>query len=234
MTKEIEARFAEVSGYDAMMARVFPGYEQLPLVLLSHLRAHLSTGARVLDAGCGTGSTLATFAKHQPTWSFAGVDPAEPMVDAARAKMERAGLADRVTLRLGTADVLPHEAAFDAATAILVEHLQPDDGAKLRFLEAIGRRLVPGGWLVLAGLHGDLESEPGRQALEAWLEFVSLQGLPAEAREGVRRKVTMEDSLVSEARIRELLAEAGFVDVERIYQVHLLGAWAAREPPAIS
>ncbi len=58
--------------------------------------------------------------------------------------------------------------------------------------------------------------------------------MPAEAQEGVRRKVTVEDSLVSEARIRELLAEAGFVDVDRIYQVHLLGAWAARKPPETS
>lgn len=122
---------------------------------------------------------------------------------------------------------------FDAATAILVEHLQPDDGAKLRFLEEIERRLLPGGWLVLAGLHGDLESEPGRRALEAWLEFLSLQGAPAGARDGVRRKVTTEDSLVSEARIRELLAQAGFVDVDRIYQAHLLGAWAARKQPRV-
>lgn len=229
MKDGIQQRFEEASRYDAMMARVFPGYEQLPLILLSHLRAYVGAGARVLDAGCGTGSALATFAMHQSDWTFVGVDPAEPMLDLARVRLDSAEVAERVKLIVGTADALPNEPAFDAATAILVEHLLPDDGAKLRFLEKIWRRLVPGGWIFLAGLHGDLKSGPAQQALQAWLEFVFLQGLPAEVQEMVRRRATAEDSLVSETRIRQLLTEAGFVNVNRIYQIHLLGAWAAQK-----
>jgi tRNA (cmo5U34)-methyltransferase len=172
---EIQERFEEASRYDAMMAKVFPGYEQLPLILLSHLRTRLGAGARVLDAGCGTGSALAQFATNQGNWSFVGVDPAESMLDMARARIDGADAADRVALVVGTVDALPNEPAFDAATAILVEHLLPDDGTKLQFLEGIWRRLVPGGWIVLAGLHGDLESGQARHALQAWLEFVSLK-----------------------------------------------------------
>jgi tRNA (cmo5U34)-methyltransferase len=227
---EIQLRFEEASRYDSMMAQVFPGYEQLPLILLAHLRTCLGAGARVLDAGCGTGSALARFATNQSDWSFVGVDPAESMLDVARARIVGADAADRVALAVGTVDVLPNEPAFDAATAILVEHLLPDDGAKLQFLEGIWRRLVPGGWIVLAGLHGDLESSPARHALQAWLEFVSLQGLPPEVRETVRRRATVEDSLVSETRLLQLLAEARFVNVNRIYQVFLFGAWAAQKP----
>lgn len=228
MQDEIQQRFEEASRYDAMMARIFPGYEQLPLVLLSHLRTRIGAGARVLDAGCGTGSALATFATHQGDWSFVGVDPAAPMLEVARVKLDRAGIAERVTLVPGTADSLPMAPTFDAAVAILVEHLLPDDGAKLQFLEGIQCRLRPGGWLILAGLHGDLQSGPAQQALQAWLEFVSLQGLPPEAQEMVRRRATTEDALVSEARIRQLLGQAGFVNVERVHQVHLVGAWAAQ------
>ncbi len=212
-----------------MMARVFPGYEQLPMILLSHLRMYVGEAARVLDAGCGTGTALATFATHQRSWSFLGVDPAEPMLDLARLRLDSVDVSERVTLTVGTVDALPKEPAFDAATAILVEHLLPDDGAKLRFLEGVWRRLVPGGWIFLAGLHGDLQSGPAQQALQAWLEFIFLQGLPPEVQEMVRRRATEEDSLVSEARIQQLLAEAGFVNVNRIYQVHLLGAWAAQK-----
>ncbi|MFA6958167.1 MAG: class I SAM-dependent methyltransferase [Thermoanaerobaculia bacterium] len=230
MKSEIQQRFEEASRYDATMAKVFPGYEQLPLILLSHLRTCLGAGARVLDVGCGTGSMLARFAANQSDWSFVGVDPAEPMLEIARARMDGAGAAERVALVVGTVDALPDEPAFDAATAVLVEHLLPDDGAKLQFLEGIWRRLVPGGWIFLAGLHGDLESGRARQALEAWLEFVSLQGLPPAVRETVRRRATVEDSLVSETRLLQLLTEARFVDVDRIYQVCLLGAWAARKP----
>lgn len=216
-----------------MMARIFPGYEQLPLILLSHLRIYLGSGARVLDAGCGTASALAVFAANQKDWSFVGVDPAEPMLALARTRINNAGVAKRVTLVVGTVDGLPNEPAFDAATVILVEHLLPDDGAKLRFLEGIWRRLVPGGWMILAGLHGDLELGPARHTLQAWLEFVSLQGLQPEVQEMVRRRATVEDSLVSETRLLQLMAEAGFVNVNRIHQVYLLGAWAAQKHQGI-
>ena len=43
MTGEIQKRFEEAGQYDDMMARVFPGYEQLPLVVLSHLRTCLAS-----------------------------------------------------------------------------------------------------------------------------------------------------------------------------------------------
>jgi len=102
----------------------------------------------------------------------------------------------------------------------------PDDGAKLHFLEGIHRRVVPGGWFILAGLHGDLRTAASQSALDAWLEFVALQGLPKDT---VRHRATVEDSLVSEERIRQLLAQAGFVNVDRIYQVHLLGGWRAQK-----
>lgn len=230
MTGEIPKRFEDAAQYDAMMAKVFPGYAQLPLVILSHLRTCVGPRARVLDVGCGTGETLAVFAAHQPEWTLVGVDPAEPMLELARGRLSARGVEDRAALRPGTVDVLPIEPKFDAATALLVEHLLPDDGAKLQLLEAVRRRLAPGGWFVLAGLHGDLRTATAQGTLNAWLEFVSLQGLPKEAQDTVRRRATVEDSLVSEQRIRDLLAEAGFVGVERIYQLQLLGGWLARVP----
>ena len=66
-------------------------------------------------------------------------------------------------------------------------------------------------------------------ALEAWLEFVTLQGLPAAVRDNVRHRATVEDSLVPEQRLMELMSEAGFARVERFYQLHLLGGWLAQK-----
>ena len=229
MSTEIQKRFEEAAKYDGMMAKMFPGYEQLPLVILSYLRTYLGRTASLLDAGCGTGATLAAFATHQPEWLFTGVDPAEPMLEIARDKMSAIGVEKRVTLFHGTIDALPDEPKFDAATCILVEHLQPDNGAKLHLLEGIQRRMVSGGRFVLFGLHGDLSTENAQNALDAWLEFVTLQGLPDATRENVRHRATVEDSLVSERRIQELLREAGFVNIEKIYQLQLLGGWLAQK-----
>lgn len=229
MSTEIQKRFEEAAIYDGMIAKVFPGYEQLPLVLLSYLQTRLGQTDHLLDVGCGTGSTLAIFAARQPEWSLTGIDPAEPMLEIARNKISAIGAEKRVALLHGTVDTLPTEPKFNAATCILVEHLQPDNGAKLRLLEGIQRRLVSGGWFVLFGLHGNLSTEHAQHALAAWLEFVTLQGLPAQARDNVRQRATVEDSLIAEKRIQELLQEAGFVKVEKIYQLQLLGGWLAQK-----
>ena len=230
MSTEIQKRFEEANKYDEVMARVFPGYEQLPLVILSYLRTRLGRTARLLDTGCGTGATLVKFATHQPEWSFVGVDPAEPMLEIAQSKISTIGIEKRVKLSHGSVDTLPDVPIFDAATCILVEHLQPDNGAKLHLLESIYSRMVSGGWFVLFGLHGNLNTENAKKALDAWLEFVTLQGLPETTRDNVRHRATTEDSLVSEERIQELLQEAGFVNIEKFYQLQLLGGWLSQKP----
>lgn len=229
MNTEIQKRFEDAAKYDGMMAKVFPGYEQLPLVILSFLRTRLAKTAHMLDVGCGTGAILAAFATQQLEWSLAGVDPAEPMLEIARNKINAIGAGKRVTLHHGTVDALPDKPKFDAATCVLVEHLLPDNGAKLHLLNGIHCRIVSGGWFVLFGLHGNLGEQKAQNALEAWLQFVTLQGLPETARDNVRRRATVEDSLIPEERIVELLQEAGFVNIERIYQLQLLGGWLAQK-----
>jgi len=230
MKDEIQKRFEEVAQYDALVSKVFPGYEQLPLILLSHLRILAGSEAHVLDVGCGSGTNLVTFATHQPTWTFVGVDPSEPMLTVAQNKINSIGAQERVTFIRGTVDVLPNDNLFDLVTCILVEHLQPDDGKKLHLLEGIHCRMVSGGWFILFGLHGDLKTVTAKKRLNAWLEFVSLQGLSKEVQDNVRHRATVEDSLISEERIRELMEEVGFINIEQIYQLQLLGAWFAQKP----
>ena len=230
MNTEIQNRFEDAVKYDGMMAKVFPGYEQLPLVILSYLRTRLGRTAHLLDVGCGTGTTLAAFATHQPEWSFVGVDPAEMMLEIANNKISSIGAEEHVKLHHGTIDTLPDEPKFDAATCILVEHLQPDNGAKLHLLEGIQHRIVSGGWFVLFGLHGNLSTENAQSTLAAWLEFAALQGVSEAMRDNVRHRATVVDSLISEVRIQELLQEAGFINIEKTYQFHLLGMWFAQKP----
>ncbi|MBE2224746.1 MAG: class I SAM-dependent methyltransferase, partial [Anaerolineae bacterium] len=65
MNTDIQKRFEDAAKYDKMMTNIFPGYQQLPLVILSFLRTRLGQTARLLDVGCGTGATLTAFAAHQ-------------------------------------------------------------------------------------------------------------------------------------------------------------------------
>jgi SAM-dependent methyltransferase len=79
------------------MAAVFDRY--LPLIepvgeaVLARLPA-LPDGALVLDVACGTGEPGLTLARRSPGVRLLGVDAAPGMVDLARAKAAREGLAD--------------------------------------------------------------------------------------------------------------------------------------------
>lgn len=90
------------------MAAVFDRY--LPLVepvgsaVLARLPA-LPDGAQVLDVACGTGEPGLTLARRSPGLRLLGVDAAAGMLDVARAKAEREGLAN-VRFEVMTAEAL--------------------------------------------------------------------------------------------------------------------------------
>ncbi|MBD2818979.1 class I SAM-dependent methyltransferase [Streptomyces parvulus] len=141
----------------------------------------LSDGARVLDAGCGTGRALPPLrAAVGPSGLVVGADLTPAMLQAAvRAGRDRDGrllLADVAALPLRSRSL---DAVFAAG---LVAHL-PDPPANLRELARVVR---PGG--VLALFH-----PIGRAALAA--------------RQG--RRITPDD-LRAEPRLRPLLAGSGW------------------------
>lgn len=198
--------------------------------------------ARVLDLGCGTGRL--TLAMAAAGHSVTGVDPARPMLDAARA---RPG-ADRITWIEGTSAVLRpagFAGAFDVAvmTSHVAQFLVPDAefGETLADLR---RALAPGGRLAFDS------RDPRARGWDRWN--------PADS----RRELTLPDGRVvitwtevtgagngavhivghnvftggedvtstavlrfrTEDEIRRALHEAGFA-VEQIY-----GGWQ-RQPP---
>lgn len=98
-------------------------------------KASLPGGARILDAGAGTGRNLERYAR---LGRAEGVEPSQIGVDFCRER----GL----DVRLGRLETLPFEdGRFDLVCATdVLEHI-PDDGAALRELRRAAR---PGGWLV--------------------------------------------------------------------------------------
>ena len=98
----------------------------------------LSPGARLLEAGCGTGGNLAMLE------DFGEVSAFEP---DPRAR-ELASSKTKIKVRPGRLPTdVPFEAeAFDLVVALdVLEHLDDDLGG----LEALGRRLRPGGWMLI-------------------------------------------------------------------------------------
>ena len=105
-------------------------------------------GEHVLDIGCGTGVTTIPYARAVgPSGHVTGADIARPMLDAARRRVEEAGLKN-VTLLLADAQVHPFApGAFDLLTSRLGVMFFADPPAAFRNLL---RALRPGGRLCMA------------------------------------------------------------------------------------
>jgi SAM-dependent methyltransferase len=88
-----------------------------PLGALARERAAIRAGERVLDVGCGCGSTTLELANAVgATGQVVAVDISRPMLELAQRRARAAGLDDRIAFRLEDAQV----ADFGAASADLV------------------------------------------------------------------------------------------------------------------
>jgi len=157
-------------------------------------------GQTILDIGCGTGRNLALIGRRYPQTRLFGLDAAEPMLEAAAAKLERAGV--RATLARGVAEALDaptlfaDPARFDHITISYCLSMVEDPEAAVC---AAVRHLAPGGTLHVVDF-GDMAGLPGwaRRAMQAWL-----------AKFHVRHRREVEDTLTAlagghERRLRKV------------------------------
>ena len=110
-------------------------------------RLAVGPDAHVLDVATGTGAVAERLVRRHGC-RVTGIDQSADMLAAARARLEAAGLAHRVTLVRGEAERLPFaDASFDALTVTYLLRYVDDPAAVLRELVRVVR---PGG--VVAGM----------------------------------------------------------------------------------
>src|SRR5690606_21259786 len=106
---------------------------------------------RVLDVATGTGDLAIEIALACPGATVCGIDPSPGMLAVAREKLERRGLADRVTLAVGDAQALPQRnCELDAATIAFGIRNVPD---RARALRELARVVRPGGRIAVLELN---------------------------------------------------------------------------------
>jgi SAM-dependent methyltransferase len=152
-----------VHGYSVRENRRLHDQSQTLADLLHHDTLY-PPGSRVLEAGCGVGAQTVILAKNNPQTRFTSVDVSPASVSAAKAAIERAGLAN-VAFQAADIFQLPFaEASFDHVfVCFVLEHLRQPDEA-LRRLKKV---LRPGGTLtVIEGDHGSTFFHPRSEA--AW------------------------------------------------------------------
>ncbi len=199
-------------------------------VLIRHVP--VSSAATVLDVATGTGAIARGMVRRYGC-RVVGIDQSPQMLDGARERVARAGLADRIELQLGSAETLDYpEGSFDGlTTGYLLRYL--DD--PLATMTALLRLIRPGAPFALL----DFAVPPNAVARGLWQVYTGV-GLPAlgrlvspgwaEVGRYLRPSITRFGADYPPHRLRELLVEAGGADVQ--VRVLSLGgglvAWGVR------
>jgi ubiquinone/menaquinone biosynthesis C-methylase UbiE len=116
--------------------------------------ARLGPGARVAEVGCGTGALLAALARAVgPAGRVLGVEPLEPFVEAARARLRREGLDDVATAVVGDDAALEARGLDACFCQTVLIHVPVDRRAA--FLRRVVAAVRPGGRVVTIDQDGD-------------------------------------------------------------------------------
>ncbi len=187
-----------------------------PLGLAAMERLSLTGAARVLDVGCGCGSTSLELARRvAPGGRVTGVDISATLL--ARAA-ERARLADLDVVRFVEADAQTWDAdagAFDAAFSRFGVMFFNDPAAAFA---NVRRALAPRGSFVFVCWRSPMENTWVSVPMQAALPFFEAPAPPQPGAPG-------PFSLADRGRIEALLTRAGFtsVEIERLDHPLVLG-----------
>lgn len=149
----------------------------------------VSSGANILDIGCGGGETVRKLAALAPNGKVTGLDYSSASVAVSRETNAQEIQTGRVRIEQGSVAALPFpDGAFDLVTAVETHYYWPDLPANFR---EIYRVLKPGGTLAVIA-----ETYRGGPFLFLYALIMPLLG-----------------AFLSDSRHRDLLTQAGFVEV---------------------
>ncbi len=166
--------------------------------------AALQPGERVLDVGCGHGTTTLDAAQRvTPAGAALGVDISASLLEQARQRASKAGISN-VEFVTADAQTYPfHEAAFDVVTSRFGVMFFDDPDAAFANL---GRAVRPGGRLVIVCPNDPLQSEWVAVAFAAAAPHV---GLPDLGPPGAPGPFAFADP----NRLEQAIRSGGFDDV---------------------
>lgn len=180
----------------------------LPAVAAAQVK--LERGCRVADVGCGRGRALIALAQAYPSSRYTGFDVHGPTIAQASANATAAGVADRVTfVQIDAAHGLPEQ--YDLITTFDVVHDAVDPRGLLR---AIRTALAADGLYLCLEINCSDRLEENTGPLGALFHgFSVLYCMTSSLAGGGEGLGTVG---LPEAKLRELVGEAGFGSVERV------------------
>ena len=177
------------------------------LPLADGLVEALTGGVRVADIGCGTGHSTVVLARAFPASTFVGYDLSDDALAVGRAEAGEAGL-DNVRFEERDIRTLPVDPPFDVVVGFDVVHDQVDPAG---VLARVHRSLTPGGVFLMLDIKAAsrLEDNRGNPLAPLLYAVSTLHCMTVSLAEGGAGLGTVW----GEQLARQMLAEAGFVDI---------------------
>ncbi|MFN2444948.1 MAG: methyltransferase domain-containing protein [Vicinamibacterales bacterium] len=176
---------------------------------LTGVEERLVRGALVADVGCGHGASTILMAQSYPQSQFRGFDYHVPSVEWARQAADRAGVADRVTFEVAPAKRFPGE-NYDLVTFFDCLHDMGDPVGAAAHARAA---LAPGGvWMIVEPMAGDHLEDNINPIGRIYYSASTMICTPASLSQEVGLALGAQ---AGEARLRDVLRQAGFSEVRR-------------------
>jgi SAM-dependent methyltransferase len=176
---------------------------------LDGIEARLQTGAKVADVGCGLGASTIIMAEAYPHSTFVGYDYHEPSVEGARKAAADAAMDRRLRFEAAAADAFPGT-GFDLICLFDCLHDMGDPVGAARHMR---KALASDGTLMLVEPNaGDALAENLNPVGRTFYGLSTVICTPASLAQPVGLGLGAQ---AGQARLTEVLAEAGFSRVRR-------------------
>lgn len=171
---------------------------------LEGVQQKLEAGAKVADIGCGKGASTRLMAKAFPKSLFFGFDYHDKSIEGAREAAQREGVSDRVKFEVAKAKDFPGK-DYELITVFDCLHDMGDPlGAAQHVRQAIAK---DGTWMIVEPYANDEMQDNLNPLGRAYYGFSTLLCTPCSRSQEVGLCLGAQ---AGEARIREIVKEAGF------------------------
>jgi SAM-dependent methyltransferase len=177
---------------------------------LEGVEAKLKAGAKVADVGCGLGASTILMARTYPNSSFIGFDYHAPSIDLARQRAADAGIDGRVTFEVAAAKEYTGT-GYDLVAFFDCLH---DMGDPVGAARHVRESLAPdGSFMLVEPLAADRLEDNLNPVGRLYYGASTVVCTPASLAQEVGLGLGAQ---AGEARLREVLTQAGFTRIQRV------------------
>jgi ubiquinone/menaquinone biosynthesis C-methylase UbiE len=191
------------------------------------LADRLAAGALIADVGCGLGASTVLLAGAYPASTLVGFDYHDGSIETARKRAADAGVADRVTFRVASAQTFdapsPDAASYDLVTTFDSLHDMGDPLGAARHIRDM--LAADGRWLIVEPAAADTVAGNLNPVGRVYYSFSTLLCVPNALSQPGGYALGAQ---AGEAAIRQVATDAGFTRFQRVAETPFNLVYEAR------